>query len=307
MHVTRREFLLQTGQACARLRARRRRVHCRRRALRPDQRLRAGLGLPGAGLRVPGRRQRRQQHGRPDRARRNTTPMPAVRNAPAWPFRATRCCRSRRSASAARSACIRAWSTLQALWDEQTTLGRLQRRPARAAASRARTTRAAPRGRTSCSRTPTRSRSGRPRSPIASRQTGWGGPHRRPLRACTLRLPDDHRAVGRHLHARPDDLAALDRVGADRAQPGARAQRLRHSRRRSRAQGARWTFLRTIDTDPALVRSASRTTQQAVDIGQIAQQRRDARDGVPEHDARQPAEAGGEGHQVQRRRRRRSD
>ncbi len=48
-----------------RLRARRRRLRRRRPALQPDQRLRAGLGLPRAGVRLPGRRQRRQQHGRP--------------------------------------------------------------------------------------------------------------------------------------------------------------------------------------------------------------------------------------------------
>ena len=59
-------------------------------------------------------------------------------------------------------------------------------------------------------------------------------------------------------------------------------------------------FLRTIDTGHALVGAASRTTQQALDIGQMLNSDVDARDRVPEHDARQPVAAGGEGHQVQR-------
>ena len=59
-------------------------------------------------------------------------------------------------------------------------------------------------------------------------------------------------------------------------------------------------FLRTIDTESTLVGAASRTTQQALEHRPDSQHRRDARDRVPEHDARQPVEAGREGHQVQR-------
>ena len=62
----------------------------------------------------------------------------------------------------------------------------------------------------------------------------------------------------------------------------------------------RWTLLRTLDTEPALVGATSRTTQQALDIGKSLSADVDAGDGLPQHHARQPAEAGRQGHQVQR-------
>ena len=280
MQVTRREFLLQTGQACLGYALGAAAFAAGVAALQPDQRAGAGVRLQGAGLRVPGRRQRRQQHGRPARARPSTTPTRRCAAPRAWRSRATACCRSRRRASAARSACIRAWRSCRRCGPTRSSsvvcnVGPLvqpltrERVPERRAAARI-----------SCSRTPIRSRSGRRRSPIASaRPAGAAAP---PIasRRTASGLPDDHRAVRRHLHARPDHDAAVDRRGADGAQPGAGAERLRHRRRRSRAPARSMEFLRTIDTEHALVGAASRTTQQALDIGQTLNSDVDAGDGV---------------------------
>ena len=168
MHVTRREFLLQTGQAASAMRLGAAAFAAGVAALQPDQRLRAGARLPGAGLRVPRRRQRRQQHGRPDRARPNTTPTRRCAARRAWPSRATACCRSRRRRVGSPFGLHPSLAELQTLWNDAEAVGRLQRRSARAAARPRASIRAARRARISCSRTPIRSRSGRRPSPIAS-------------------------------------------------------------------------------------------------------------------------------------------
>ena len=65
-------------------------------------------------------------------------------------------------------------------------------------------------------------------------------------------------------------LAAVDRRRADAAQSGAGAERIRHGGRRGRAPARRWTFLRTHrQRQRRWSPRPSRTTQQALDIGQI--------------------------------------
>ena len=66
-----------------------------------------------------------------------------------------------------------------------------------------------------------------------------------------------------------------------------------------RARRAAMDELRAMDSTHALVGGASRTTQQALDIGQIVEQRHVAGHNVPEHHAGQSTLAGCEGHQVQ--------
>ena len=235
MRVTRREFLFQTAQGCVgyALGAAAFVAGVQRFGL--INAAGAGLRLQGAGLRVPGRRQRRQQHGR---AAHDTTEYNAYATARsivrAGDRAATRCCRSLRSASAVRSGCIRASPSCQTLWNQQKlsvvcNVGPLVQPLTREAlpGRRAASVSAVLALRSGRAVADVDRRSGRCRPggaaapPIASRRR--------------LGLPDGHGAVGRHLHARPDDLAALDCAGADGAEPGARAERVRHHRRRSGA------------------------------------------------------------------------
>ena len=234
MNVTRREFLLQTGQACVgyALGAAAFAAGVERFSL--INAAGPGVGLPGAGVRLPRRRQRRQQHGRADDHHRVQRICRGAERFRPRRFRATACCRSRRSASAARSGCIRAWPELQALWTEQKlsvvcNVGPLVQPLTRAALSERRAAALSavlafgPGGAVA-------DVDRRPR-----RADRVGRAHGRPVPAGQLRVPDDHRAVGRHLHARADDISALDCAGADGAQSGAGAERLRHRRRRGRA------------------------------------------------------------------------
>ena len=85
MHVTRREFLLQTGQACVGYALGAAAFVAGVERFSADQRAGAGLGLSGARLRVPGRRQRRQQHGRAARRPPSTTRTPRRGARPGWP------------------------------------------------------------------------------------------------------------------------------------------------------------------------------------------------------------------------------
>ena len=210
--------------------------------------LRTGHRLPGARLRVPGRRQRRQQRGRADehhRVQRSTRGAERVRpgdcpRQPAADHAAQHRQRVRAASEPGRAA--RALGRAEAV-------GRVQRRAARAAADARAITTAARRVRTSCSRTPIRSRSGRRRSPIASAQTGWGGrtadrfePHASGFPMIT--------ALSGGIFTRGQTTSPLSiAAGADGAQSGAGAERIRHRRRRSRATERRWTSCGRIDTD----------------------------------------------------------
>ena len=106
--------------------------------------------LQGAGVRVPVRRQRRQQHDHADRHRRLRAVL--ARCAPAASgiqlAQSDRCCRSSRSTAARRSGCIQPSSELQTLFNQKqggdprqrrhatqpTTQGAVQRRRAAAVA-----------------------------------------------------------------------------------------------------------------------------------------------------------------------------
>ena len=300
MHVTRREFLLQTGQACLgyALGAAAFAAGVERfgliNAFAQGSDYRALVcvflagGNDGNNMVVPASTTEYNAYA-------------AVRSASgSGDRRSTRCCRSRRPQSAAPSDCIRAsrrcrpCGTISKL-SVVCNVGPLVQPLTRA------TTRAARRGRISSSRTPTRSRSGSPPSPIASRRPDGAGRTADRFGRTSVWLPDDHGAVGRALHARPDDRAAVDRRGTHGAEPGARAERLRH---RAPTRLAR----RHVDGVPAHDRrratcwssAASRTVQQALDIGQTLNSDVTLATVFPEHDARQPAEAGRQGDQVQR-------
>ena len=134
----------------------------------------AGGRLQGAGLRLPLRRQRLQQHPRAARAP-TTPPTPAPRGALALPGVAP-------ADHAASAATAGDWGLhpplagLQALFEQERLALVAQRRPAgRAGDAGASTSRAARRCRRSSSRTATRRCTGRPRSPTSRRATGWGG------------------------------------------------------------------------------------------------------------------------------------
>ena len=146
MQLTRREFLLQAGHACLgyALGAAAFAAGVQRfgliNALAQGTDYRALVcvflagGNDGNNMVVPTSTHRIQRRMQRSAARRG------------WRFRATACCRSRRPASTARSVCIPAWSELQTLWSRAEAVGRLQRRPARAADRRASSIRAARRG-----------------------------------------------------------------------------------------------------------------------------------------------------------------
>ena len=233
MQLTRREFLLQTS-ACVGYALALPRSSAGVQRFCADQCLRTGRGLSRARLRVPGRRQRRQQHGRADRHDRVQPVLDRAHRVgtghcprqPAADHAADR--------SAATFGLHPSLADLHTLWGESgscrwsATSGRSCSR------SRARTIRPARRARISCSRTPIRWRSGRRRSPIASGRRAGAGARRIASRRTPSGFPTDHRALGRHLHSRTDHHAAVDRGGTDGAQSGAGAERIRHGRRRSR-------------------------------------------------------------------------
>ena len=204
MQITRREFLLQTGQACLGYALGAAAFAAGVAALRPDQRLRAGRRLPGAGLRVPGRRQRRQQHDRPDRHDRDTTPTQRCAARPGWPSPRDTLLPITPPAIGSRFGLHPSLAGLQTLWNEQKLSVVVQRRSARAAADARATIRAARRGPISSSRTPTRSRSGSRRSPIACRRPGGAA-------ASPTGSRSTHRASRRSRRSRADSSRAARR------------------------------------------------------------------------------------------------
>ena len=107
-------------------------------------------------------------------------------------------------------------------------------------------------------------RLGRPRPPIASRTHAFG-------------FPDDHGALGGHLHARADDERRCRSLPAPTALNQVLVLNGFGTAADEVARRTSMEFLRTIDTAiDARGRGASRTTQQALDIGQTLQQRRHA-------------------------------
>ncbi len=226
--------------------------------------------------------------------------MPAPAAPPAWAFPATVCCRSRRSASATRSASIPAWSSCR---------GSGPTRSSRSSATSAR----------SSSRSHAQDyQSGAPRpyqlfshsdqvaqwqTSIADRvgQTGWGGRTADRFALHGSGFPMITALSGgiftRGQTSSPLSIAsaptALNQVlvlngfgtAADEVARRSSMDVLRDDRQRVHAGPLR-------QPDDAAGRRHRPD----------AQERRDAGDGVSEHDARQSAEAGGEGHQGQRRR-----
>ena len=279
MHVTRREFLLQSGQACLgyALGAAAFTAGVARFSLinafaqGSDYRALVCVFLAGG------------NDGNNMVVPTTTTEYNAYAGARAtrrgWPSRTTRCCRSRPPSIGSPFGLHPSLAELQTLWDEPEALGGLQRRSAGAAADARRTTRAARRGPISCSRTPIRSRSGSRRSPIASRRPGGAAasPIGRPLHPSGF--PTITAISGGLFTRGQTTVAAVHRARRRRRSircscSTASAPRADEVARRNSMQ-----FLRTIDTDPVLVGAASRTVQQALDIGQILNSDVDARDG----------------------------
>ena len=295
MQITRREFLLQTGSGMPRLLARGGSLCRWRRAVRIDQRLCARRRLPGAGVRVSGRRQRREQHGDPDDRHR----VQRLRNRP-------KCIRAGTSArhpaainrrSAAAFGLHPSLAPFQALWDEQKLSVVCNVGPLVQPLTREDYQGGAPRPYQLFSHS---DQVAQWQTSIADRvPDGLGRSRRRSVRGTRIGLPDDHRTLGRTLHTRPDHSAALHRPGADSAQPGARPERVWHRGRRSGATAARWKCCARSTPISSSSASASRTDPSGPQHRPNLQQRRQPRHGLPQHDARQSASTGRQGRQVQ--------
>ena len=216
MRVTRREFLLQTAPGLRRLRARRGRVRGRGRAVRPDQ-------PAGPGIRTT--------------ARWSASSWPAATTATTWSCRrrppSTTLTRPHGATSGLaipRDSLLPitplsignpfglhpSLAELPGALDRAEGVGGLQRRAAGAAAD------AAGLSERRAASVPA-VLALRPGGAVADvdRRSGQrdrvGRTHGRSVRAAAVGVPDDHGAVGRHLHARSVDLAAVDRARADRA------------------------------------------------------------------------------------------
>ena len=299
MHVTRREFLLHSGQACLgyALGAAAFAAGVARFSLinafaqGSDYRALVCVFLAGGNdgnnMVVP------LEHHRIQRLRRAS----ATRRA--WPSRATRSCRSRRP-------------SIGSPFGLHPSLARAADAVERPASSRWSATWVR-----SCSRfTRADYQGGAPRpyqlfshsdqiaqwqSAIADRvaPTGWGGPHRRPLRHAPVGFPTIT-ALSGGLFTRGQTTTPLSIASA----PTALNQVLvlngfGTDGRRSRTQAARWSSCARSTTTGA-GRGREPDGAAGADIGQTLNSDVDAHDGVPQHDAGQPAAAGRQGHQVQR-------